>query len=141
MLNENKQLSLGRAAVCLAMTESRDEEDSYKEIINNQGFKAVATEVSGKLNEILSKIIKNAVTAALNTNLIANNSRYVHAINHAVLEAMHGIVTSPVSPNPSLKLKISVVTDGQWVAVGIYGYSALHFTTNQEKCGLGVMHL
>jgi len=123
------------------MTETREEEENCKKVLTAQGYKVVATEVSGQLMEAQQKIIKNAVTAAINTKLIDNDKKHIHSINHAVLEAMHGVVTTSNAPNPSLKLKISVVTDGDWVAVGIFGYSALYFSTNQEKCGLGVMNL
>lgn len=140
-LGSQKRISLGRAAITLAMTEDRDEEESCKKLLSAQGYKVVATEVSGQLMEAQQKIIKNTVTAAVNTKLISNDRRQIHSINHAVLEAMQGVVTASNAPNPSLKLKIAVVTDNEWVAVGMFGYSALYFSTNQEKCGLGIMSL
>ncbi len=39
--------SLGRLAVLLAMSENREEENLWKELITKQNYKCVATEVSG----------------------------------------------------------------------------------------------
>lgn len=40
-----------------------------------------------------------------------------------------------------LALKIAVVRDDGWLAVALFGKSALHYMTNHERAGLGVMHI
>ena len=139
--SDERKLTLGRAAMFLAMSEDRESEEDYRNRFLKLHYKSVATEVSGPLLETQQKIIKNAVTAALNTRIIENNQRSIHSIIHTVLEALQGIVVVPVAPNPSIKVKIALVTDGEWVACGIFGLSALHHFSNHERAGLGIMHL
>lgn len=138
--NPEKKVSLGRAALSLAMTEDRQEEDREKERLLAMGYNVVATEVTGTLMEFRQKIIKNAVTAAINTRVIQANTKEQHGLVHAIHEAMQGILISHLA-NPSMKVKVSVVADGDWVAVGIFGVAALSMFTNHERCGLGLMHL
>ncbi len=125
----------------LAMTEDREEEEKVKKWLASKGYKkAVATEISGLLVEFKQNAMKNTVTAALQTGIIDNKPYRIHAICHAVLEAVQGVL--PVNlGNPSMKIKTSIVSDGHWVAVGMYGHSALHILTNHERAGLGIMHL
>ena len=57
--DSGKKLSLGRAAIYLAMTEDRQKEDQEKERLLAMGYSVVATEVTGTLAEFKQKIIKN----------------------------------------------------------------------------------
>lgn len=138
--NSEEKQTIGRAALSLAMTENRQEEDLQKEKLLSSGYHVVATEVTGPLTEFRQKIIKNTVTAAMNTRVIECNGRHQHALVHAITEAMQGVLISHLA-NPSLKVKVSVVSDGDWIAVGIFGVAALSVFTNHERCGLGMMHL
>ncbi|QGP91631.1 hypothetical protein MGLY_09720 [Neomoorella glycerini] len=125
----------------LAMTDDREEEESIKEWLASIGYKkAVATEVSGPLADFKQKVMKNAVAAALHTGIIENDPRKLHGLVHAVLEATQGILIAALA-NPSIKVKMGIVTDDKWVAVGMFGVTALHVCTNHERAGLGVMHL
>lgn len=139
--HESKQISLGRAALLLAMTEDRKEEEEVKKWLASVGYtRAVATEVSGTLHEFKQKVVKNAVAAALNTGVIENAPEKIHSVVHAALEALCGIQVVSMA-NPSLKVKMSIVSDQKWVAVGMFGVSAAYPSTNHERAGLGVMHL
>lgn len=141
MYFQQKRVSLGRAALLLAMTEDRETEEEVKKWLASRGYtRAVATEVSGTLYEFKQKVVKNAVTAALNTGVIAEEPGEIHSVVHAALEALCGIEILAMA-NPSLKVKMAIVSDGKWLAVGMYGMSAAHPTSNHERAGLGVMHL
>lgn len=141
MTNTKKERkTIGRAALTLAMTENRQEEEQVKELLIANGYKAVATEVSGPLIEFKQKIIKNAVTAAIQTNVLVNDAKSLHALVHAVSEALQGILISHLA-NPSIKVKLGIISDGNWIAVGIFGVAALSVFTNHERAGLGIMHL
>ncbi|MGI6286429.1 HutP family protein [Neomoorella humiferrea] len=136
-----KEISLGRAALILAMTENREREEEVKKWLGLMGYpKAVATEVSGTLSEFKQKVVKNAVTAALNTGVIDNEPEKIHSVVHAALEALCGIELLSMA-NPSLKVKLSIVADDKWLAVGMFGMSAAYPSTNHERAGLGIMHL
>ena len=58
----------------------------------------------------------------------------------ASLEAITGI-TNHILFDAALKLKMAIVSDGKWVAVALYGDSAIHPITNHERAGLGIMHI
>ncbi len=137
-----RKMSIGRVAMMLAMTESRDAEEECKMSIMADGSfrKPVATEVSGTLNDFKQKVVKNAVTASIHTNVIEDNPRQIHAVVHAVLEASNGVLIAAMA-NPSIKVKTAIVSDGEWVAVAMYGVTALHIQSNHERAGLGIMHL
>lgn len=132
--------TLGRSALILAMAEDRKEEERIKEWLRFCGYNAVATEVAGPIDEFKQKVIKNALTAAIQTKVIKEDTRQQHALVHAVMEATNGVLISHLA-NPSLKVKVGIVSDGQWVVVAIFGYAALSIPTNHERAGLGLMHL
>lgn len=124
----------------LAMTEVREEEERIKEVLTSLGYQNIATEVSGPLADFKQKVMKNSVAAALHTGLIENDPVQIHGLVHAALEASQGILIAALA-NPSIKVKMAIVTDGKWIAVGMFGVTALHVLTNHERAGLGVMHL
>lgn len=132
--------TIGRSALILAMTEDRKEEERIKEWLRASNYNVVATEVTGTLEEFKQKVVKNSLTAATQTKVIKEDMREQHALVHAVMEAANGILVSHLA-NPSLKVKVGIVSDGQWVAVAMFGYAALSIPTNHERAGLGFMHL
>ncbi len=133
--------SIGKAAIWLAMSPNRDFEEGIKEKISNQGFICVATEVSGPLDIVQKNIMKNTLSAALSAGVVKHTPTHVHAVSHALLEAIGGVVPINQAPNPSLKIKIAVVSSNQWVAVAAYGWSSFHIINNHERIGLGIMNL
>lgn len=132
--------TLGRSAILLAMAQDRAEEDKIKDWLASCGYNAVATEVAGSLEDFKQKVIKNSLTAAVNTKIIKDEPRQQHALVHAVMEATNGVLVSHLA-NPSLKIKVGIVADKKWVAVAFFGYAALSIPTNHERVGLGIMHL
>jgi len=125
----------------LAMTETREEEEEIKVWLESQGYKkVVATEVSGPLSDFKQKVMKSAVAAALNTGIIDNEVEQVHSLVHAVLEAVQGILIAALA-NPSVKVKLAIVREKRWLAVAMFGATALHVQSNHERAGLGVMHI
>lgn len=141
MLDNNiPKKTIGRSALILAMAEDRKEEEKIKEWLRSCGYNAVATEVAGPLEEFKQKVIKNSLTAATQTKVIKEDTQQQHALVHAVMEATSGILISHLA-NPSLKVKVGIVSDRKWVCVAIFGYAALSIPTNHERAGLGFMHL
>jgi hut operon positive regulator len=132
---------IGKLALFAAMT-SREEEDVLKEefLSKYKHTRLAVTFVTGTKSEIMRIIPKSAISCAIQNNVIKKVSTQIHAIIHATLEAIGGIVDH-IPSDTSLKLKLSIVTDHEWVAVAIYGDSAVHPVTNHERAGLGIMHL
>ncbi len=132
----------GVAAMLLALTRSIHDEEIVKEAIEETGHRFVVTEVGGQtgMSNFQEKVNRAVIGAGLNANIIGKLPNEVHAIIHATEEAKRGIMVN-VSSSASLALKIAVVRDEHWIAVAMFGTSALHYMTNHERAGLGIMHI
>ena len=125
--------SVGVAAMLLALTRTLKDEETAKRALTEAGHKFVVTEVGGKTSY-------DDFHEKVNRAVIEKTANDIHALIHATEEAKKGILVS-VSSSASLALKIAVVRDTGWLAVALFGKSALHYMTNHERAGLGVMHI
>lgn len=135
--------SLERAAMLLAMSESREKESKLRQYYGNEfGLACVVTEVGGTISALQNsgKLTNSVIAAAINARVIESKPEAVHAVLHATVDATKGIFLDS-SNNASLALKISIISDGRWVAVGIFGKSSMHPLTEHSRVGLGYMHL
>lgn len=138
--------SVGVAAMLLALTRTLKDEETAKRALTEVGHKFVVTEVGGKTSydDFHEKVNRAVIGASLNSGIIEKTANDIHALIHALIhateEAKKGILVS-VSSSASLALKIAVVRDDGWLAVALFGKSALHYMTNHERAGLGVMHI
>jgi hut operon positive regulator len=134
--------SVGTAAMLLALTRTISDEETVKTMLADQGLKYVVTEVGGNsaLSEFQGKVTKAVLGAALNTGIISKTPTNYHALLHATDEAKRGVMVN-VASSASVAVKIAIVRDDQWVAVALFGESAIHPLTNHERAGLGIMHL
>ncbi|AJQ26741.1 HutP family protein [Pelosinus fermentans] len=139
---ENSVTSVGTAAMLLALTRTMADEDDIKQMVGKKGYRFVVTEVGGKSSfaEFQEKTTRAVMGACLNNGLITKTVANMHALLHAVEEAKRGVLVN-ASTNTSLATKIAIVRDSNWIAVAIFGESAIHPMTNHERAGLGVMHL
>lgn len=134
--------SVGVAAMLLALTRTLKDEETAKRALTEAGHKFVVTEVGGKTSydDFHEKVNRAVIGASLNSGIIEKTANDIHALIHATEEAKRGILFS-VSSSASLALKIAVVRGSGWLAVALFGKSALHYMTNHERAGLGVMHI
>lgn len=134
--------SVGIAAMLLALTRTMQDEECIKKMLNDQGFRYVVTEVGGNsaMSEFQMKTTKAVIGACMNTGLFTKTPTNYHALLHATDEAKRGIMVN-VASSASVAVKIAVVRDTHWVAVAMFGESALHPLTNHDRAGLGVMHI
>ena len=134
--------SVGVAAMLLALTRTLKDEETAKRALTEAGHKFVVTEVGGKTSydDFHEKVNRAVSGASLNSGIIEKTANDIHALIHATEEAKKGILVS-VSSSASLALKIAVVRGSGWLAVALFGKSALHYMTNHERAGLGVMHI
>lgn len=141
-LLENSVNSSGTAAMLLALTQTIYDEEKVKQIVAKNGFKAVVTEVGGRasFDDFNEKINRAVIGASLNSGIIQKTTNDIHALIHATEEAKKGILVS-VSTSANLAMKIAVARDDTWIAVALFGKSALHYMTNHDRAGLGVMHI
>ncbi len=141
-LLENSVNSSGTAAMLLALTQTIYDEEKVKQIVAKNGFKAVVTEVGGRtsFDDFNEKINRAVIGASLNSGIIQKTTNDIHALIHATEEAKKGILVS-ASTSANLAMKIAVARDDTWIAVALFGKSALHYMTNHDRAGLGVMHI
>jgi len=139
---ENSIASPGTAAMMLALTQTIYDEELAKKLVAKKGLKAVVTEVGGKTSfyDFNERINRAVIGACLNSGLIEKKSNDIHAVIHATEQAKRGLLVS-VSTSSSLAMKIAIVRNEHWIAVALFGKSALHYMTNHERAGLGVMHI
>ena len=134
--------SAGTAAMLLALTRSITEEDFVKNMVAKKGYRYVVTEVGGRstVAEFQERTTKAVIGACLNSGMVKKTTPNIHALLHALEEAKRGVLVN-ASSSTSLAMKIAIVRDHQWVAVAMFGDSAIHPMTNHERAGMGVMHL
>ncbi|MDO4754901.1 MAG: HutP family protein [Parabacteroides sp.] len=138
----NSITTAGGAAMLLALTQNLYDEERIKAIAIQNGFKVAVTEVGGKttFDDFNEKITRAVIGACLNSGVINKNSTEIHAAIHATEEAKKGILVS-VNVSANLALKVAIARDDKWIAVALFGKSALHYMTNHERAGLGIMHI
>ncbi|MFC2337043.1 MAG: HutP family protein [Negativicutes bacterium] len=139
---ENSVNSVGTAALLLALTQTMYDEERAKQLVAKKDFKAAVTEVGGQttLNEFNEKVNRAVIGAALNSGIIQKCTNDIHALIHATEEAKKGVMIG-ANTNQNLALKMAMVRDDTWIAVAMFGKSAVHYMTNHDRGGLGIMHI
>lgn len=132
---------VGKAAMLLALTSSRQEENEVKAYLKEKyGYKTVVTEVGGLLHDVKDRAVKAVVSAALNVGILEKKSNHIHPLIHATLEAQRGMMFD-IPVDSSIVMKIAIVVGSDWLAVAMYGETAIHVLANHERAGLGIMHI
>lgn len=133
---------VGYQAMRLAMTRSIYEENAVKsELAKSNDSQFVVTEVGGSSKkDFQEKVTRSILGAALNAGLIQKLPHEVHALFHAAEEAKRGTLVN-MSSDVHLALKVAIVRKEHWIAVAMFGDSAIHPITCHERCGLGIMNL
>lgn len=130
------------AALFLAMAVNEKDENFLKDLLRDGPFKFAVTKIGGKTSSdnFKEKIIKAVVGACLHENIIEKNEYELHALLHALEEAKCGIIANNTGA-ANVALTASIVRKDHWLAVALYGDSALYYLTNHKRIGLGVMHI
>ncbi|KIZ39506.1 transcriptional regulator [Rhodopseudomonas palustris] len=131
---------IGKVAIMLAMSSNEEEAEFKAKIANETSFKFSVMWVSGRKTEINKSFPRSILNAALKNRTIEDRPGATHALIHAGLEAMGGLIPT-IPGDSSLKVKVVIIADAHWVAVVAYGESAFLPETNHERIGMGVMHL
>lgn len=132
---------IGYYAMRLAITRTHFEEEQIKTEYAAKNLCYVVTETGGKSNQdFQDKIAKSVIGATLNQGVISKESTEIHALFHAVEEAKRGVLVNTTT-DTNLALKIAIVRNANWIAVAMFGESAIHPLSSHERCGLGIMHI
>ena len=134
-------MGIGYIALRLAMAQTLAEENQLKEAYRNQDIAFVVTEVGGNTRrDFQEKVTRAVFGAGLNSRLIQKEPHEVHALLHVTEEAKRGAIIN-VSSEANMAVKIAIVRKEHWIAVALFGESAIHPITEHERCGLGIMHI
>ena len=132
---------IGKIAMIAALTDE-EEEAILKEKIekSSNNIKLAITVVAGVLKDVKETFVKSIIGCALQNNIVNKNSVEIHGVLHGALDALIGI-THQIPVDASIKMKVALVTDGRWIAIAIYGDSAIYPLTNHERGSLTIMHI
>lgn len=144
---------IGRTAMLLALADDPEAERALTREAESLGFRVVKGRVGSMEPE---KVVAAIDTACRRCGLITEEGyREEHALYHAILEALHGVLRGQVAFGSILRtvgLSFAVVRgprrpeagggDGDWVVVALYGtIGAPVRGWEHEVCGMGVNHL
>lgn len=126
----------------LAMTANLSDEEAVKRFLAAREYRAVATEIGGNTSstEFQAKLTRALVGACLNGGVIEKMDAQLHALLHAAEEAKRGIAAN-IFMGTHVSMKVAIVRRQRWIAVAMFGDSALCYKTNHQRAGLGVMHI
>ena len=128
-------VEIGRAAMQIAITASRSEENTVKEILATKGIKSTAVDFGGEFISSIVKIVERAVVAAERQGLVAETHVGAGAVAGAAHEALEQIKVKAIGFN--VGGKIGIARSGEHLCVAIFmGVGVLNLN---EMC-VGLAH-
>ncbi|MFC4319929.1 hut operon transcriptional regulator HutP [Litchfieldia salsa] len=142
---------LGKNAILLVLAEDKEEELFSTSHLDELQFRYC----KGKVGSMELQKIVAAIETTAKRNGIVNGEIYreMHALYHAIIEAMHGVTRGQVDLGNMLRtvgLRFSIVRgipydndqEGEWLAVALYGtIGAPVRGLEHETIGLGINHI
>ncbi len=128
-------VDIGRAAMRIALTATRAEEQNIKELLTKQGIKATAVDFGGEFITSVVKIMERAVVAAQGQGLVSESHVGAGAVAGAAHAALEQVKTKAVGFN--VGGKIGIARCGEHLCVAIFmGVGVLNLN---EMC-VGLAH-
>lgn len=128
-------IEIGRAALRIALTSNRAEENKVKDKLAAHGIRATAVDFGGEFIPSIVKIIERAVVAAQRQGLVTETHVGAGAVAGAAHEALEQVKTKAVGFN--VGGKIGLARAGEHLCVAIYmGVGVLNLN---EMC-VGLAH-
>lgn len=132
MIGTSKQAA--GAAIRLAITQSREEENRLKQQFLQEGIKAAAVDFGGEYLHSAGKIVERAIVAAKREGIIKETHADEGAIAGAAREAVSQIMAKALGFNVGGKIGIARINDHISVAV-FFGIGLVHL--DEVAIGLG----
>ena len=130
---ELTSLDIGRAALAMAISTDRQEEQALRQQLQSRGIQAVVVDFGGEYLSSVKKMIERAVVAAQRQGLIEASHVGEGAVAGATHAALEQITPKAVGLN--VGGKIGVARYGEHVCVAVYlGVGVLHL--NEVAVGL-----
>ncbi|MBP3490505.1 HutP family protein [bacterium] len=105
MQNGSKEVS--KAAIKLAMTDDRTEENLLKKNMSNSGILCAAIDFGGEFSNSVTKIIERAVVASKREGIIKDTHSEEGAVAGATHEAITQIINKSIGLNVGGKIAIA----------------------------------
>jgi len=126
---------IAAAAIRMALSESRDEENRLKQEFAALGIRTVAVDIGGEYVSSIKKVIERAIVASKRENVIKDNHYDEGAIAGATKEALAQVMAKVMGLNMGGKLGIARHNDHISVAVFL-GVGLLHL----DDVAIGLSH-
>ena len=123
-----------KAAIKIALTDSRNEETALKESYREMGIKCVAVDFGSEFASAVPKVLERAVVAAKRENLIGETHAEEGAVAGAAHEALQQIINKCVGLN--LGGKIGIARHGSHISVCVFFAIGL-LNLNDIAIGMG----
>lgn len=123
------------AAIKMAISATREEENAVKQTLTEDGIKCAAIDYGGEFLSAIPKILERAVVAAKREGVIGSSHLEEGAIAGAAHEAINQISSKALGLN--LGGKIAIAGNGSHVAVCVFFAVGL---LNLNDVALGVGH-
>ncbi|NLX76979.1 MAG: hut operon positive regulator HutP [Clostridiaceae bacterium] len=123
-----------KAAICMALTDTRDEERVLKQQYNEKGIKCCAVDYGGDFISSIVKIIERAVVSAKREGVIRESHAEEGAVAGATREALNQITGKAIGLNIGGKIGVARYRDHVAVCV-FFGVGLLHL--NEISIGVG----
>ncbi len=132
-MDELSSIDIGRAALKIAISETRQEEHEVRQELLKRSINATAVDFGGEFIPSVKKIIERAVVAAQRQGLVPANHVGEGAVAGAARAALEQIVVKAAGLN--VGGKIGLARYGEHLCVAIYfGVGVLHL--NEVAIGL-----
>ena len=128
-------VDVGRAALAMAISEDRQEEQSLKQRLSSRGITVTAVDFGGEYLVSVKKIIERAIVAAQRQGLVSAN----HVGEGAVAGAAHDALVqiTPKASGLNVGGKIGIARCGEHLCVAVYfGVGVLHL----KEVAVGMAH-
>ena len=121
MTREYQSGDVGRAALRMALSETRTDENNLKEELAESEIRAVAVNFGGKFLEVLPKIYESAIVAAQRQHVISDTHVGDGSVLGAVESAIDQIKLKAIGMNVGGKIGIARWKEHLCVAVYVGG--------------------
>lgn len=134
-MTEITSIDVGRAALRMAISETRQDEHDTRQLLAKRNLQTVAVDFGGEFIPSVKKIIERAVVAAQRQNLVPSNHVGEGAVAGAVRAALEQVSAKAVGLN--VGGKIGIARHGEHLCVAVYfGVGVL----NLNEVAVGLAH-
>lgn len=126
-------IDIGRSALKIAITTSREQEQAVKQELLQNGILSVAVDFGGEFNTLIPKIVERAMVAAQRQKLVASEHVGAGSVAGAIHAALEQIATKALGFN--VGGKIGIARHNEHLCVAVYmGIGVLNL--NEPAIGL-----